>query len=40
MSRLQEKAELAELNDRMQNYLGKVKKLREQANKVCVGSYL
>ncbi|XP_071491279.1 prelamin-A/C-like [Diadema antillarum] len=34
MSRQQEKAELAELNDRMQNYLGKVKKIREQANKV------
>ncbi|XP_030845501.1 prelamin-A/C [Strongylocentrotus purpuratus] len=34
LSRQQEKAELSELNDRMQNYLGKVKKIREQANKV------
>eukprot|EP00057_Strongylocentrotus_purpuratus_P009856 XP_011664330.1 PREDICTED: desmin-like [Strongylocentrotus purpuratus] len=33
LSRQQEKAELSELNDRMQNYLGKVKKIREQANK-------
>ncbi|KAJ8023584.1 Lamin tail domain-containing protein 1 [Holothuria leucospilota] len=34
MSRQQEKAELQNLTDRMQNYIGKVKKLREDANQV------
>lgn len=34
LSRQQEKAELQHLNDRVQNYIGKVRKMREDANNV------
>ncbi len=37
LSRDQEKAELQHLGDRVQNYIGKNRKLREDANNVSVG---
>ncbi len=36
MTRQQEKAELQHLNDRVQNYIAKVRKMREEANNVSI----